>query len=109
MDIIICSGPVIIENQRVLLIKERKRNEITPWFFPGGKVESNESYEDACIREAKEETGLDVKILKQLQTLEDTVDNVKIQLVHFLAKRKGEVKPGPTVCEWAWHDINNLP
>ncbi|MFH1789738.1 MAG: hypothetical protein ABH832_01580, partial [bacterium] len=46
---------------------------------------------------------------KQLQTLEDTVDNVKIQLVHFLAKRKGEVKPGPTVCEWAWHDINNLP
>lgn len=50
-------------NEVVVLDKVKKEG----WeglTFPGGKVEINESLEAAAIREAKEETGLDIKNLK---------------------------------------------
>jgi hypothetical protein len=33
----------------------------------------------------------------------------KIILKHFLARRIGEIKPGPTTIEWQWFKIDNLP
>jgi len=49
---------VIIENNRVLLLK----NENFIYDLPGGKVEPNQSLEEALIEEIKEETNLDIKI-----------------------------------------------
>lgn len=111
MSKVICSGPIIIENNKVLLIKEQKQGKITPWFFPGGKVEKNDaSLEDTCRRETKEEVGIDIEIIKQLETLEDVgVDGSKVTLFHYLAKRIGEIKPDKNIIEWGWFDINNLP
>lgn len=37
------------------------------WNFPGGGIEEGETPDEACIREVKEETGLDVKALKLIQ------------------------------------------
>ncbi len=30
-------------------------------------------------------------------------------LIHYLAKRIGEIKPGENIVEWDWFDINKLP
>ncbi|KKQ28219.1 MAG: Phosphohydrolase, MutT/Nudix family protein [Candidatus Magasanikbacteria bacterium GW2011_GWC2_37_14] len=111
MEIIVASGPVIIENNKVLLDKEQKEYGITPWFFPGGRLNSpNESPEDACKREVNEELGINIKIIKQLRTLEKVMpDNKKSVLYHFLAERTGEIKIGDDVVEYGWFDINNLP
>ena len=108
---IVCSGPVIIENNKVLLIKEKKGNIITPWFFPGGKTEENDKdLEDTCRRETKEEIGVDIEIIKQLKTLEDIgADGSQVTLYHFLAKRIGKIKPDNNITDWNWFDINNLP
>lgn len=106
----IASGPVIIENGRVLLDRELKAGVETLWLFPGGGVEAYDvSLEDACRREVKEELGIEIKIIKQLKTTYKQLGNITIVLNHFLAERIGEIKPGYNIIEWGWHDINNLP
>ncbi|MCX7910528.1 MAG: NUDIX hydrolase [Endomicrobia bacterium] len=64
VDIII---NVKTKNKKGIVLIERK-NPPYGWAIPGGFVEYNESLEHAAIREAKEETGLTVKNLKQFHT-----------------------------------------
>ena len=107
---IIASGPVIIEDGKVLLNKEKKDYGITPWLFPGGKANEGETdLEAICKREVMEEMGIDVKIIKKLNTIEKEQNGKKYILHHYLAERIGEIIPGRDIVEWAWHDINNLP
>ncbi|MBI4427210.1 MAG: NUDIX hydrolase [Candidatus Magasanikbacteria bacterium] len=110
---IIASGPVIIENGKILLNKEKKEYGSTVWMIPGGMVENFDiSLEETCRREVKEELGIDIKIIRPLRTIiqrRPQAEDKLVILVHYLAERIGEIKPGPETIEWAWHDINNLP
>jgi len=51
---------VLNDDDEILLIKGPKRG----WEMPGGQVEEGESLKAAAIREAKEESGIDIKITK---------------------------------------------
>ncbi|GIP35690.1 NUDIX hydrolase [Paenibacillus sp. J2TS4] len=44
---------------KILMVKNKDNDQ---WSLPGGAVEGNETLEMAAIREAKEETGLDIKV-----------------------------------------------
>ena len=52
---------VIIENNKILLIK-RTKVEAIYWVFPGGGVEEGEDIKDALKRECKEELGIEVGV-----------------------------------------------
>lgn len=107
---IIASGPVIIEDGKILLNREQKPDGITPWMIPGGEVEDfDASLEDACKREVREEMGLEIEIVKPLRPMLHTHKGRVIVLIHYLAKRIGEIKPADNIAEWAWHDLKNLP
>lgn len=57
----VSAGAVIVnEEGKILLIRGPRRG----WEQPGGVVEEGESIRDAVIREVKEETGIDVEIIK---------------------------------------------
>ncbi len=56
---------IIIRNGKVLLIHRQKPGR-DYYTLPGGGVELEESFEEACIREVKEETGLDVLALQRV-------------------------------------------
>ncbi len=61
---------IIIEiDGKIVLIK--RKNPPLGWALPGGFVDYGESYETAALREAKEETGLDVNNLRQFRTYSD--------------------------------------
>lgn len=51
-------GAVVVHEGRVLMMRESKRSCRGKWYLPAGKVEGNESLEEAVVREVLEETGL---------------------------------------------------
>jgi ADP-ribose pyrophosphatase YjhB (NUDIX family) len=66
---------IIIEIQRkdgkqgIVLIK--RKNPPDGWAIPGGFVDYGESLEEAAVREAKEETSLDIRLKSQFHTYSD--------------------------------------
>ncbi|NOU75389.1 NUDIX domain-containing protein [Paenibacillus sp. LMG 31458] len=62
------SQALIIQDNKVLMVKQYVQRGDIVWNFPGGGIEENETPEQACIRETKEETGFDIKIEGHLCT-----------------------------------------
>ncbi|MFA4880274.1 MAG: NUDIX domain-containing protein [Candidatus Doudnabacteria bacterium] len=112
LKIIVVSGPVIVEDGKVLL---NQHGEDNFWKFCGGRVEDyNVDLAENARREAREEMGIDIEVINknpfiiylQKETAEGKVDVI---LAHFLAKRIGEVKPDSEIREWNWFSMDNLP
>lgn len=106
MRITIASGPVITEKGKVLLDKHGKDKF---WKFPGGRIKKGESLEQCAIKRAKEELGIYVELIKPIKPIIIWRKNETVILIHYLAKRKGAVKPGRHVREFAWLDTKKLP
>ncbi len=69
-------GAVVISPQGVLLIKRGKPPRMGAWSLPGGAQDLGETVNEGIIREVKEETGLNVKVLKII----DVVDSISRDL-----------------------------
>ncbi len=84
---------IIIEYSNGIVLIERK-NFPHGWAIPGGYVDYGESLEEAAIREAKEETNLDVELVCQLHTYSSPDRDPRQHTIStvFIAKGKGELK-----------------
>ena len=63
-------GAAIVRDGRLLLVKRLKPPEAGHWSLPGGKVDFLEGIEDAIRREIREETGLDLRLVRLLRLVE---------------------------------------
>ncbi|MFA6422512.1 MAG: NUDIX hydrolase [Candidatus Buchananbacteria bacterium] len=118
----IASGPVIIQMrdgiEKTLLVKHGdKPIEQLKWKFCGGKILKGMDLEENAIREAKEEIGLEVKLIKPLKPMivwneipeTGSEQPEAIILIHYLATIDQEPIAGEQTLKMEWFDINNLP
>ena len=74
-----------------IVLIERK-NPPYGWALPGGFVDYGESLEEAAVREAKEETSLDIELVRQFHTYSDPRRDPRGHTITtvFIAKASGE-------------------
>lgn len=85
-------GCIIFHDNKVLIIRQNNGD----WGFPKGHVDGNETDMETAIREVKEETNLDVEIIKEKKySMEYYInDNILKEVVLFLAYPKNlELNP----------------
>jgi len=102
---------IIIEigSKGIVLIK--RKNPPYGWAIPGGYVDYGESLEKAAMREAKEETNLDVKLIKQFHTYSDPNRDPRHHSIStvYIAKGKGILKAKDDAIEIGIFNETNLP
>jgi ADP-ribose pyrophosphatase YjhB (NUDIX family) len=93
----------------ILLIK--RKNPPIGWALPGGFVDYGESLEAAAVREAREETSLDVERLHQLGAYSDPARDPRHHTITvvFVAQAEGEPKAADDAREIGIFDRNSLP
>jgi 8-oxo-dGTP diphosphatase len=98
-----------MEGDRIVLI--RRRNPPHGWALPGGFLEYGESLEAAAVREAKEETGLDVELVRQLHTYSDPARDPRGHTVStvFIARARGTPRAGDDAGDVLVVSLSQLP
>ena len=101
-------GAVIVDEDRVLLVKRGRPPLAGEWSIPGGVLEVGEMLREAAVREAQEETGLTVAP-NQILGVYDRVlrEGTRVLyhyvLIDFLCRRvSGELTPGSDADEVRW-------
>jgi 8-oxo-dGTP diphosphatase len=101
---------IIIEVKGGIILIERK-NEPLGWALPGGFVDYGESLEQAAVREALEETGLDVNLIRQLKTYSEPGRDPRHHTIStvFIATADGLPKAGDDAAGTDIFTQHNLP
>jgi ADP-ribose pyrophosphatase YjhB (NUDIX family) len=84
---------VIIEIESKGIVLIRRKNFPYGWAIPGGFVDYGESLEEAAVREAKEETNLNVKLIRQFHTYSDPRRDPRHHSISTAYIAKGEGNP----------------
>ncbi len=87
----------IIKNDdgEILILKRHPKSRTDPdtWELPGGKVEEGEFFDDALVREIKEETNLDCKVGDLAIAIQhDYPYKRTVQMIMYLDDVKGDFK-----------------
>jgi len=97
----------------VLLIERGIEPYKGKWALPGGFVNIDELLETACKRELKEETGLEVKSMKQFKTYDAINRDPRHRTISVIYSteipHKTKVKGSDDAAHAEWFPVNNLP
>jgi len=101
---------IVIEMENRVILIERK-NPPHGWALPGGFVDYGETVENAAIREAKEETNLEVELKTLLGVYSDPKRDPRGHTVStvFLAKGRGQALAKDDAAGLEFFNEDNLP
>ena len=86
-------GIIKNDNGEILILKRHPKSRTDPdtWELPGGKTEAGEFFDDALVREIKEETNLDCKVGDLAIAIQYNYPFKKtVQMIMYMDDVKGE-------------------
>jgi len=102
---------IIIEIDLMGVVLIKRKNPPYGWAIPGGFVDYGESLEKAAVREAKEETDLDVKLVRQFHTYSDPKRDPRHHSIStvYIGKANGIPQAKDDALEIGTFNESNLP
>jgi len=115
---IVAVGAVIVEDDRVVVVRRAREPLQGAWSIPGGVLELGETLREGTAREAAEETGLTVQVREVIEVfdriLADPEGRTRFHyvVIDFLClPLRGELRAGGDVSEVRWihrHELEHL-
>ncbi|GHD63329.1 NUDIX hydrolase [Streptomyces goshikiensis] len=104
------AGAVVVHEGRVLLVRRSVAEGQLSWQFPAGKVEPSESFEEAAVRETKEEAGVDVVAVVPLGERVHPITGRRVSYTACeLAGETAHVADFDEIAEVAWVTLSEIP
>ena len=102
---------IIIEVDGDGIVLIQRKNPPPGWALPGGFVDYGESLEEAAVREAREETGLDIELTGQFRAYSDPARDPRQHTITnvFLARASGRPMGGDDAARAEVFQPNRLP
>lgn len=103
---------IIVDDNRILLIKRKNEPFRGYYALPGGFVEYGETVEEAVYREILEEVGIEVNIEGILGVYSSPNRDPRghtISIVYILKMKGGKLRAGDDAESLAFFDINRIP
>ena len=106
----------VFDGKKRVLLAKRTDNGL--WCVPGGHVDLGETLAQACVRELREETGLESEVTRLIGVYSDTEGSLHIAQgpewhtvrISFLCKvTGGELTPSEETSELKFFDLDDLP
>ena len=103
---------IILHKGNIVFIRRKNQPFKGCFALPGGFVEDGEKVEIAAIREAKEETGLDVKLIKLIGVYSDPKRDPRghtVSVCYIAESIGGELKEGSDAMDVSTFKIRDIP
>ena len=78
------------------------------WEFPGGRVEEGETFEEALVRELREELGIDVEVVSPFVGIDHAYTHFRITLHTYHCRHVGGEPRAIDCADWAWIRTDEL-
>ncbi len=102
---------VLDERSRCLLLRRLGASKNNPgkWEFPGGKMDHGETFDETLKREVREETSLEIRLLRPVDTAMSSLSNCHVVYLFMLAEAEpGEVRLSAEHDRYHWADALEL-
>lgn len=107
-------GIVVRRNGEILLVRRKNVHGDGSWSLPGGHLDPGEALEECAVREAREETGVEVGSVRFLAITNDVFEK---EARHYLTVwMEGDYLSGTEtvaeeyeVSEVGWYPVDSLP
>jgi len=99
------------DKNEILLVRRNEKGRRKTWALPGGKVEKNETFEDALRRELIEELGVRIELCEPFSAKPDIFEGRLFETVCFKVKIKDvpKIMLKDELEKFKWFSLNNLP